>query len=347
MDDLQPRLAAWTGARMGVSDVTITDFKRHAEGFSWETYTFTAGYRGSDGAPASLGIAIRREPAQGTLEHYDASRDFRLLELVARHSSVPVPEPLWLEEDPRVLDRRFYATRRVEGTVPVPWAARDWEVFRSDTARTRLGREFVEILAQVHTIDPDATGLTFLGRPASAESAAAAAIDEWERMYEESAFPPVLVMPAAFRWLRAHLATSGCVGLVHGDFRIGNFMIDGAGHINAVFDWELAHLGDPVFDIAYSALRLYRGRSPLYSQLLPREEYFGLYAEHTGLQVSDEVFHFWTVLGYVRALAQHFRACRAFADGATEDLRLAAMSHRALHLMKFLAEEIGLRKAPA
>ncbi len=53
-------------------------------------------------------------------------------------------------------------------------------------------------------------------------------------------------------WLRRNVATSGRVGLVHGDYRIGNFMLGGDRRINAVFDWELAHVGDPAFDVAWS-----------------------------------------------------------------------------------------------
>ncbi len=345
-DALISQLSEWLADRLGAPVVRLEEFARHAEGFSWETYTFTASFAAPGGERRSLGIAIRREPIEGPLEHYDAGRDYRVLDAVARHSEVPVPELLWLEDDPAILGRRFYAMRRVEGTVPVPWATKEWQVFRSPEARTRLGRQFVEILARVHSIEIEQAGLAFLGRPDSSDTAAEQAIATWERMYEQSAFEEVLVMRAAFRWLRRELATSGRVCLVHGDFRIGNFMIDSENRINAIFDWELAHLGDPVFDVAYGALRLYRGRSPLFSQLLTQEDFFAHYASCTGLEIDADVFHFWTVLAYVRALAQHFRACRAFADGRTDDLRLAAMSHQSLYLMKYLAEEIGLRSPP-
>jgi aminoglycoside phosphotransferase (APT) family kinase protein len=346
-EPLTTRLSQWLAARLESEAVELRDFRRHAEGFSWETFTFTAVFRDAGGRPDSLGLAVRREPTEGPLESYDAGREYRIYDAVGRHSDVPVPGVLWLEEDPGVLGRRFYVMRRVYGTVPVPWAAKDWEVFRSPPARDRLGREFVEILGRVHGIDTAKAGLDFLGPPASSDEGAKLAISTWERMYQESAFEEVLMMRVAFRWLRANLATSGRVCLVHGDFRIGNFMVDEANRINAIFDWELAHLGDPIFDIAYSALRLYRGRSPLFSQLLPEAEYFRHYADQTGIEVEAEVFRFWTVLGYVRALAQHFRACHAFAEGRTDDLRLAAMSHQSLHLMKFLAEELGLRRLPS
>jgi aminoglycoside phosphotransferase (APT) family kinase protein len=346
-EPLTSRLSAWLAERLGTEEVRLVDFRRHAEGYSWETFTFLAEFRDSRGEPQSLGLAIRREPQEGPLPSYDAGHEYRTYDAIRRYSHVPVPEVLWLEEDPAVLDRRFYAMRRVDGTVPVPWAAKEWEVLRSEDGRRRVGHEFVDILSRVHTIETSHAGFAFLERPSSADAVANAAIATWERMYEESAYEEVMLMRVAFRWLHANVATSGHVRIVHGDYRIGNFMLDANNHINAIFDWELVHLGDPIFDIAYSALRLYRGRSPRYSQLLAHDEYVSRYTTQTEIEVDDDVFRFWTVLGYVRALAQYFRSCHAFGEGRTDDLRLAAMSHQALYLMKFLAEDLGLRAMPA
>lgn len=109
----------------------------------------------------------------------------------------------------------------------------------------------------------------------------------------------------------------------------------------AVFDWELAHLGDPVADLAWFGLPLFRGRSRLYSQLLERDTLFSRYAERTGLTVDPDVFRFWTVLGLVKAIAPHLRASRAFEDRRSADMRLAAMGHQALHSLRSLARELG------
>ena len=128
----------------------------------------------------------------------------------------------------------------------------------------------------------------------------------------------------AIRWLRANVACSGTLTLCHGDYRIGNFMVDD-GRINGIFDWELAHVSDPVEDIAYSGLRLFRGRNPKLSQLLDREEYLARYTALTGTPVDDDAFRFWSVLGLLKAAASHLRGSRAFEDARIRDLRLAAM----------------------
>jgi aminoglycoside phosphotransferase (APT) family kinase protein len=340
-------LARWLAERLSVPKVQIRELMRHTEGFSWQTYTLLAEWETAAGERRQRGFAVRREPEEGTLERYDAAQQFRIGRALYDCSDVPLPAVYWLETNSAVLERPFYVMERIEGRVPVPWDAHNREVFPDDGARGRLGRDFVEVLARVHAVDIAGAGLDFLGPPPSPDAAAHAAIAYWERLYEEAQRGELPLLRWAFQWLRANVATSGRLTLVHGDYRIGNFMIDAKGRINAVFDWELAHVGDPIFDLAYGGLRLYRGRSPLLSQLLSAEEMFAAYEEHTGLAVAPEVFHFWTVVGYVRALTQYVRAVRAFADGRTDDLRLAAMSYGSLHLLKYLAEELGLRSPPA
>jgi aminoglycoside phosphotransferase (APT) family kinase protein len=146
----------------------------------------------------------------------------------------------------------------------------------------------------------------------------------------------------AVSWLRRNLAYSPSIALTHGDYRIGNFMIRD-GRIVSIFDWELAHIGDPVEDIAYSGSPLFRGRNPMLSALLERQEYFAYYEQRTGLRVDPEVFHFWTVLAMVKQAASQVRGSRAFEDGRGDDLRLATMGHQVQFVIRHLATELGLR----
>ena len=115
--------------------------------------------------------------------------------------------------------------------------------------------------------------------------------------------------------------------------------------INAVFDWELAHVGDIGFDIAWAGMPLFRGRSPLVSQLLDREEYLERYEELTGLAITEDVYRFWTLFGHLRASAPHLGGCRSFEDGRTNDLRLASMGHQNLYIMRQLVRELGWKGA--
>lgn len=338
-------LASWLAPHLRAEVLTIEDVLRHAEGFSWETYTFTVEWR-SDRRTARRGFALRREPTAGLLPPYDAVRDHRLHGAISVTGAVPMPRLRWLETDPAILGRPFYLMDRVEGIVPVPWAANDPRVFPDQSSRQRLGDDFIDVLAAIHTIDVAGTGIAQIlnDDPAQTpEEVALAQVRRWARVAEESYLNREPLLDAAIVWLERNVATSGHRALVHGDYRIGNFMVGRDGAINAVFDWELAHIGDPAFDLAWAALRLYRGRSPLMSRLVPIPDARERYRRHTGLRIQHEVWRFWTVFGHLRAIAPHIRAARAFQDGGVDDIRLANMGHRMGYLLKSLAEELDIK----
>ena len=332
LDDVRAALAGWFSVKLG-RDVVIADLKRHAEGWSWQTYTMTVVADGVE-----RGFAVRRQPESGLLEPYDIEGQFRLHRAVLDNSSVPMPELLWLEMSPDVLGMPFFVMARVDGLVPVQWAGDDPEIFPDTATRTAIGHHFVDVLAQIHSIDPKATGLAMAD---STDEAALSRIAHWEAVYEESFLVEVPLIRWLIGWLRNNIATSGRVGLVHGDYRIGNFMVRGT-EIVAVFDWELAHIGDPIFDVAWAAMPLFHGRTNLASQLLEVDEYLDRYGSQSGSPVDPEVLHFWLMYGHLRAVVPQIHAARAFEDGAP-DLRLGAMGHQYLYVLKQLARELGWR----
>lgn len=329
LDQVRTALQAWFGAKLG-TDATISDLKRHAEGWSWQTYTMAVRADGE-----TMGFAVRRQPESGLLEPYDIEGQYRLHRAVVDHSDVPMPGLRWLEMDRSILGMPFYVMDRVEGKVPVQWAGDDPAIFPDAASRTATGHDFVAVLARIHGIDPATTGLSM---PETTDQAALDQIAHWEAVYTDSRLVEVPVIRWLIGWLRANLTTSGNLRLVHGDYRIGNFMVQGS-EIVAVFDWELAHIGDPVFDVAWAALPLFRGRHPeMASQLLPVDEFLDRYAAATGGEVDPAVFRFWTMFAHLRAVVPQLRASKAFEEGAT-DLRLAAMGHQYLYVLRQLVEE--------
>ena len=323
-------LGAWFAEKLGVDDVTLKDLKRHAEGWSWQTYTMTVIADGTE-----HGFAVRRQPESGLLEPYDIEGQYRLHRAVLDHSGVPMPGLRWLEMERDVLGMPFYVMDRVSGQVPVQWAGDDPSIFPDAETRIRIGHHFTDVMAAIHDIPAGATGLAM---PESSDAAARAQIDHWEAVYQDSFLIDVPLLRWLIHWLRSNLRTSGRVALVHGDYRIGNFMVDGA-NIVAIFDWELAHLGDPVFDLAWAAMPLFRGRGNLASQLLEVDELLSRHAEQSGYTVDPGVFHFWLMFGHLRAAVPQLRAARVFEEGAP-DLRLGAMGHQYLYVLKQLVRRL-------
>lgn len=316
---MKAALEAWLGEKLGAR-VEIDEWRRHAEGFSWQTYTFLARFEGE-----AMGLAVRREPEDGLLAPYDIEGQYRLHQALL--GKLPVPGLRWLELDPAVLGMPFYVMDRVDGHVPVQWRPDDPVAFPDEAARRRVGEEFVDVLAAIHALDWRETGL-----PGPRDEVA-----HWERLLDEAVLVEVPLLREAIAWLRAHPASSGRVALVHGDYRIGNFILGADGRIAAILDWELAHVGDPVEDIAWAGLRLFRGRGTKWSQLLSEADFLARY----GTDVAPDVLHYFTVLCTVRAVIPYLRACRAFEEGRTRDLRLAAMGHQALYPLGHLATELA------
>jgi aminoglycoside phosphotransferase (APT) family kinase protein len=339
--DVGHRIGDWLAGKLGVTSVMVDELHRHDEGFSWQTYTLRAGWRDpATDADRVQGFAVRVEPVDGLLAPYDIVRQYRIHRLVLDHSEVPMAKLFWLELEPDPLGMPFYVMERVAGQVPVQWRPNDPRIFPSDDVRRSIGLHFVDIAAQIHGIDWRGADAGLFADPGSAEQAAAKELERWVAYYEEYRLVELPLVREAILWLRANIRCSGRLVLCHGDWRIGNFMVRG-NRIVAVFDWELADLSDPVQYLAYAGLPLFRGRDPRLSHLLEKHEYLDRYAERTGLEVADDVFQFWTVHGLLKATASHVRGCRAFQEGRASDLRLAAMDHRTIYLLRHLSRAIS------
>lgn len=332
-------LAPWFAEQLGVPEARVEAIRRHSEGFSWETYTLTLRFEDPDtGGLARRGFAVRREPEDGLVAPYDTVGQYRLHEAVLAHGGVPMPRLLALELDRSVLGMPFYAMERLEGSVPVP---NEPLPFASEAERESVGHQFVDVLARIHDVDWRAEGLRFPRVPASPDRAPHEAIEQWEEYYELSRLVEVPVLRAAILWLRANVAGSGRLALCHGDYRLGNFMVRD-GRIVGIFDWELGHVGDPVEDLAWSAMPAFRGRSRRASGLLATEELVQRYADATGLRAEPDAMRFWTVLGQVKAAAIFLRGCRAFEERRATDVRLGALGYRCLYVVRELATELGI-----
>jgi aminoglycoside phosphotransferase (APT) family kinase protein len=330
-------LGTWFSEKLG-QPVTVTGLSRSAEGFSWVIYTLTV----TADAPAAGGqgrweFAIRQEPEDGVLAPYDVHGQHTLNSAVARQKAVPVPAIYWLEMDPGVLGKPFYVMERMHGSVPTPDVR---QPFGSEE-RSQLAGQLVDYLVAIHRIDwagPDFDGV--LRVPATAAHAASQELALWTEYYERAALVQMPAVQLGLSWLRANLPDTDRLVFCHGDYRNGNFMVD-QGNITAIFDWELAHVGDPVEDLGWCAMRAFQGRSGLVAHLLTEEEFIGRYEDQTGLHVDPDALRFWRVLGNLKAFCAYIRGCQAFEEHRTNDLRLAAFGHRGLYLVKGILDEIG------
>jgi aminoglycoside phosphotransferase (APT) family kinase protein len=156
--------------------------------------------------------------------------------------------------------------------------------------------------------------------------------EEMERLLE-SLTAPHPTFRLGLRWLRRHkMADVPKATVVHGDFRLGNFLASGRG-ISAVLDWELVHLGDPMEDLAWLCLRTWRfGSDGLVVGGFGSQEALRSAYEKAGGVWRDEAFQWWTVartLWWGLGLA---RQAQAYMDGDATSIVLAASGRRVVEL---------------
>ncbi|MEH6570152.1 MAG: phosphotransferase family protein, partial [Halioglobus sp.] len=159
--------------------------------------------------------------------------------------------------------------------------------------RPELAYQCGETLARIHNLDIGSTDLqTVLPTVAPDELIQAT----WE--YYRDLNIPLPMIDYTWRWLLENLPDASRTTLVHGDFRNGNLMVTPAG-INAVLDWELAHIGDPVRDLGWLCVNSWRfGNSELavggFGEI---DDLLAGYQSVAGMEIPRAELHFWQVFG--------------------------------------------------
>ncbi len=298
--------------------VEVTDLRRIPGGASRETWSFDATFEDGHG-PRRGGYILRRDP-DASLLVTERDREFRVYRALGG-SPVPVPRALWLEADPAWLDRPFFVMERIDGGWTAPHVLIDP---RFDRIRPAVAARKVEILAEIHRFDWRAGGLECLGVPESLAGCAPRELQHWTAVAGREALEPQPVLDAALSWLGAHLPPPAeRIALVHGDYRTGNFIFDRRGAIRAVLDWEMAHLGDPIEDLAWACQKSWQFRDGLAGGLMSRAEVCRRYEAASGMRVDPTAFHWWEVFANVKLAAIYLTGARSFAERRTGEIMMA------------------------
>jgi aminoglycoside phosphotransferase (APT) family kinase protein len=187
---------------------------------------------------------VRRPPLGHVLATaHDMAREHRVMTAL-RDTDVPVPRTFALCEDPDVLGAPFYVMERVGGT-PYRLAA---ELAPLGPERThRISTRMVDTLAALHAVDPAAVGLADFGRP---EGFLGRQVRRWKRQLDASHSRDLAGADELHAALERSVPPDARPGIVHGDYRLDNLLVDRADRVAAVLDWEMATLGDPLTDVA-------------------------------------------------------------------------------------------------
>lgn len=290
-------------------------------GMSQETWFATVRSPGREDRPAVLRLPT---PGSGTR----AIGIQRAALQLAHAAGAPVPDVLAYDdgaENP--LGAPFLVMERSVGEIPPSWSG------LPEPRRTALAHTAAELLAGLHAIDVhDAPPQ--LRRPK--ENAAAEELAFYRKRLAALGVGERGTVEVALRWLEAHVPPPHDLVLVHNDFRMGNFVVDG-GAITAVLDWELAALGHPAADLSWLCIAVW--------EVVPFD-FDGVHAAYGragGPALDPAVLRWYTALGYLRILYFALAGGAAFMRGASPDLRQAVLRlqvpSRADRLLRTIAGE--------
>jgi len=265
-------------------------------------------------------FVLRRDPP-GAESLVSQEQEFALMRLAAR-AGVSVPEALAVEPEGGRFGSAGTLMAHVAGESVAPRLLRRLEY---EAARRRLPVQLAEALAGIHSLDPAKVGEVL---PAAPADPALAQISEWERQVDKIG-EPLPAVELGFRWLRANLPEPCPPTLVHGDFRLGNFIVSERG-LEAVIDWELAHLGDPVEDLGWLCIRSWRfGSDELpVAGMGELEGFLAAYESAGGAPVDHERLRFWGAFGNVKWAVICARQAHDHLSGLRRSHELASLGRR-------------------
>ena len=242
-------LAGWLAGELGAAAVSIREAQLLAGGAVQQNWRLDVAVDG--GARAGSHTWVLRTDAAARLA-VSLDRVAELRTIAAAHAAgVKVAEPIAVSDDAGIVGAPFAVQAFVSGTAQGRRIVRDPDLATfGDALADELGRQ----LARIHAIRPAGGVLPFL--PVPIGNPARRVVAEL-RAALDAASAPRPALEYVLGWLDANAPEPPALTLVHGDFRTGNYMVDG-GRLTAVLDWEFAHWGDPREDIGWFIARCWR-----------------------------------------------------------------------------------------
>ncbi len=278
--DLAERLTRSLTAA-GVDVASVEDVVQLSGGASRHTYSYVA----VDGSGARRRLVLQAERHGGIDRNLGVVEQAAILR-AAVEAGVPVAEPIASGDGGDGLGTPWLVSDHVDGESIARRILRDE---RYGAARSRLTAQCATALAAIHGLDATRFDLDTTSDP----------LVEWRDRMDELGHPhPAFEL--AFRWLADRRPPPAPSGFVHGDFRLGNLLVDESG-LRAVLDWELAHAGDPIEDLGWLCTPAWRFGSPQpvagvgqYGELLDA------YEAASGVRIDPAHLEWWVVFGALR-----------------------------------------------
>ncbi len=275
-----------------------------------------------DGAEFVLRRAPLGDVAAGG---HDMAREYRVLSRI--WGAFPLaPRAYHYCSDAAVMGKPFFVMERRRGNV----IRKTWPVsIAEDRAkRLKVAESLVDALADLHAVDPGEVDLSSLGRP---EGFVERQIRGWTARWHAAATRPVPDMEAVSALLVRRARESQRVAILHNDYKLDNTMVADDGSLVAVFDWDMATLGDPLVDVGTLLAYWAQPGDPTYlvfganavaiGDVMPKEAVRDRYARRSGLDLEHISFYESLALFRIAVIIEQIYA--RYIAGQTSDQRFA------------------------
>jgi aminoglycoside phosphotransferase (APT) family kinase protein len=287
----------------------------------------------------STGVVLRRPP-RGPLppSAHDVLREARLLTAL-EPTPVRAPRVLVVCDDESVIGAPFYVMERVEGVVVTDTIP---TVLDNPEQRRRIADELIDALVELHAVDWMAAGLEGFGKPTGYLERQ---LRRFTGLWEHNKTREIPAVEQVGNWLRANMPESPPATVVHGDYRLGNTMLaaEAPARLIAIFDWEMATIGDPLADLGYMMVHWIEADDPpvgafnlqSVSRLegFPtRAEMIARYEERSGR--SMQALNWYVTLALWKAIVFMEGNYKRAIQGSTDDPFLKSFGDGVLELAK-------------
>jgi aminoglycoside phosphotransferase (APT) family kinase protein len=291
----------------------------------------------------STGVVLRRPP-RGPLppSAHDVLREARLLRAL-ESTPVRVPKVLAVCDDPEVIGSPFYIMEEVQGEVITDELP---DPLDNPEQRARVADQLIDALVELHAVDWREVGLEGFGKPSGYLERQ---LRRFGGLWEHNKTRELPEVETVGRWLSENMPESPPATIVHGDFRLGNtmFAADAPARLVAIFDWEMATIGDPLADVGYMVMQWAQPDDPPSKFNLhtvtrlegfpTREELVGRYEERSGRAMG--ALNWYVTLALWKAVVFMEGNYKRAVAGSTDDPYLKSfgegvieIAQRAVHV---------------
>ncbi len=269
---------------------SILDVDQFSTGFSNLTYLLKI--EGKE-------LVLRRPPKGAIKRGHDMGREFKVLSGLNK-DFVKAPKAFCFTDDSEIIGSQFYIMEKMDGIILSYKEAKSRNVAPDEFPK--IANEWLNTFVELHNLDYEKLGLGDLGKP---NGYIERQVRNWSKQYLKAATEEIPEAEKVMNWLEKNQPTKYDHSLIHNDFKYDNvvFADDSWQKINAILDWEMCTLGDPLMDLGTSvAYWMTKDDHPMILQGLPsptalpgnpgRMELVEMYAERSGRSIKDLVFYY-------------------------------------------------------